>query len=121
MHYFGVAQPIQEARLIVLQHGKLAGHDYWLKTELDRSLARDFDDGLRSGGHAEWARRWHCRNKEMLLLVGHVQRHHESGDANELAIQRQYLAAERRDHFAVALDGLHLRQRLPRHHALQLG
>ena len=57
----------------------------------------------------------------MLLLVGHVQRHHETVDANELAIQRQDLATEREDHLAVALDGFYLRQRLPRHHALQLG
>src|ERR1700730_6763377 len=81
----------------------------------------DCYDLLGSGGHAEWARRWHRRDQEMLLLLGHIQGHHETVDANELAIQRQDLATERRNNFAVALNRLHLRQRLPRHHALQLG
>src|SRR6266511_1624167 len=64
--------------------------------------------------------RGHGGEQEMLLLVAHVERNDEALDAHVLLVQAHDVARELRNHLVALLDRLDLRERFPRHDAVQV-
>src|SRR6516225_2852432 len=119
-HRLRVAETVEDARRVILQHRERSGEDQRFDRPGCRRLRADFNDCVGTSRHAERAMWWH-RDEEEVPLIARLERHHESLDANLLLVEREYGLAELRNDPRSLSHRFDVGERLPRHDAVAFG